>query len=191
MVRSRSFGQLTRQRAVSAALDSGFRHQLEALVARAGTRSPPNTPLQNLGQRLDLDTPTPHASHRELSSLVTTLRQEVAVLKNVMSASFDLQLDIQRAIRQEVCAAMGRSDAKHVGSESCAVAATQERVARAGACTVCLEKNVDCVLYACGHMCTCSLCARQLLSAGQKCPICRATVRDVIRAFIVTDSAVA
>ncbi|KAI0562498.1 hypothetical protein FGB62_59g16 [Gracilaria domingensis] len=130
-----------------------------------------------------------HASHAELASLVKSLQQEVTVLKNVMSASFDLQLDIQRAIRQEVCAAMSRAGVKQVAdSPSCAVQARTERVAKAGVCTVCLEKNVDCVLYACGHMCTCSLCARQLLSAGQKCPICRAPVRDVVRAFIVTEA---
>jgi len=55
-------------------------------------------------------------------------------------------------------------------------------------CTVCYERSVDCVLYSCGHMCLCYECALQLYrgarSAGQGlCPICRAPIRDVIRAY--------
>lgn len=168
-------------------LESEFRHQLEALISRRDAAPPTQRPLQ---PPLDLETPITHPSHSELTGLVRALQQEVTVLKNVMSASFDLQLDIQRAIRQEVCAAMANSSAKQVpDSSSCAVQAASARAVKAGACTVCLENSVDCVLYACGHMCTCSLCARQLLSSGQKCPICRAPVRDVVRAFIVTETA--
>ncbi|CAN8075204.1 unnamed protein product [Agarophyton chilense] len=186
IVRSRSFGQLNRQRAVSALLESEFRNQLEALISRGDTRAARTTSVPS---QLHLDTQISYPPQAELASLVKGLQQEITVLKNVMSASFDLQLDIQRSIRQEVCAALNRAGVKHVAhSPSCAVQARTERVAKAGACTVCLEKNVDCVLYACGHMCTCSLCARQLLSSGQKCPICRAPVRDVVRAFVVTEA---
>ena len=57
-----------------------------------------------------------------------------------------------------------------------------------GECTVCYERQVDCVLYSCGHMCLCFQCALELhrgsRSAGQGlCPICRAPIRDVIRAY--------
>jgi len=55
-------------------------------------------------------------------------------------------------------------------------------------CTVCYEHSVDCVLYSCGHMCLCYDCALTLYrgnrSGGQGlCPICRAPIRDVIRAY--------
>jgi len=55
-------------------------------------------------------------------------------------------------------------------------------------CTVCYERSVDCVLYSCGHMCLCYDCALTLYrgnrSGGQGlCPICRAPIRDVIRAY--------
>nr|CAG4642396.1 EOG090X03H5 [Evadne anonyx] len=56
-------------------------------------------------------------------------------------------------------------------------------------CTVCYERSVDCVLYSCGHMCLCYECAIQLYRGGSRnsaqglCPICRAPIRDVIRAY--------
>nr|CAG4640731.1 EOG090X03H5 [Eulimnadia texana] len=58
-----------------------------------------------------------------------------------------------------------------------------------GECTICYERNVDCVLYTCGHMCLCYVCALQLYRGGRQgqsqglCPICRAPIRDVIRAY--------
>jgi len=56
-------------------------------------------------------------------------------------------------------------------------------------CTVCYENSVDCVLYSCGHMCLCYGCAITLYRGGRNqggqglCPICRAPIRDVIRAY--------
>nr|CAG4647769.1 EOG090X03H5 [Moina brachiata] len=56
-------------------------------------------------------------------------------------------------------------------------------------CTVCYERSVDCVLYSCGHMCLCYDCALTLYRGGRSsgstglCPICRAPIRDVIRAY--------
>lgn len=51
-------------------------------------------------------------------------------------------------------------------------------------CTVCYERETDCVLYSCGHMCLCYDCALTLYRGGRGlCPICRAPIRDVIRAY--------
>lgn len=52
-------------------------------------------------------------------------------------------------------------------------------------CTVCYEKPVDCVLYTCGHMCMCYECALQQWKGrgGGFCPMCRLTIRDVIKTF--------
>lgn len=125
------------------------------------------------------------------------MREEISVLRNMISASFDLQLDIQRSIRQEVSAAMNNiATPSTMETSACTSDATHRKPASkemtsqpvaAGLCTVCLEKNVDSLLYGCGHMCTCSLCGRQLVAGGQSCPICRAPVRDVVRAFVVTE----
>lgn len=45
-------------------------------------------------------------SNLYLSREMTSLKAQVEEMKNMLKVSFDLQLDIQRAIRQEVAAAM-------------------------------------------------------------------------------------
>lgn len=157
----------------------------------------------------DAQPPYPGPSNAALEAIVRALREEVNVLKNVISASFDLQLDIQRSIRQEVSAAMNsparlslarpavqetstctaepEADMEQEGATSMVGKERTARPVAAGVCTVCLEARIDSLLYGCGHMCTCSMCGRQLIASGQSCPICRAPVRDVVRAFMVTE----
>lgn len=52
-------------------------------------------------------------------------------------------------------------------------------------CSVCYERQVDSVLYSCGHMCMCYTCALQQWRGrgGGVCPICRAVIKDVIRTY--------
>lgn len=50
-------------------------------------------------------------------------------------------------------------------------------------CVICYESDVDCVLYSCGHMCMCFSCAVQQFNSSGECPLCRATIRDVIRTY--------
>lgn len=52
-------------------------------------------------------------------------------------------------------------------------------------CTMCCQKEINSVLYKCGHMCMCFQCAmQQKQGAGNgQCPICRAVIKDVIRTF--------
>ena len=50
-------------------------------------------------------------------------------------------------------------------------------------CVICYESSVDCVLYSCGHMCMCFQCAVQQWGGAGECPLCRATIRDVIRTY--------
>ena len=50
-------------------------------------------------------------------------------------------------------------------------------------CVICYESDVDCVLYSCGHMCMCFQCAVQQWSQAGECPLCRASIRDVIRTY--------
>jgi len=53
-------------------------------------------------------------------------------------------------------------------------------------CSVCLERPIDCVLYTCGHMCMCYECAVGVHQAGVDggcCPICRQTIKDVIKIY--------
>ncbi|XP_034948175.1 protein neuralized isoform X2 [Chelonus insularis] len=52
-------------------------------------------------------------------------------------------------------------------------------------CSICYERNIDSVLYMCGHMCMCYPCAIQQWrgKGGGQCPLCRAQIRDVIRIY--------
>ncbi|XP_011303252.1 protein neuralized isoform X2 [Fopius arisanus] len=52
-------------------------------------------------------------------------------------------------------------------------------------CSICYERNIDSVLYMCGHMCMCYPCAIQQWrgKGGGHCPLCRAPIRDVIRIY--------
>ena len=51
-------------------------------------------------------------------------------------------------------------------------------------CSVCLERQPDCVLYMCGHMCLCYDCAVGICqSADASCPICRRPIIDIIKIF--------
>lgn len=51
-------------------------------------------------------------------------------------------------------------------------------------CTICYENAVDTVLYACGHMCLCYACGLKLKKmANACCPICRRTIKDIIKTY--------
>lgn len=54
-------------------------------------------------------------------------------------------------------------------------------------CLVCCLKPIDSVLYPCGHMCLCYDCGKKIHTAppesSGECPICRGSIRDVIRTF--------
>ncbi|XP_065216601.1 baculoviral IAP repeat-containing protein 3-like [Planococcus citri] len=53
-------------------------------------------------------------------------------------------------------------------------------------CSICMERTVNAVLYKCGHMCTCFICAVKLqqTSENKSCPVCRREITDVIRTYI-------
>jgi hypothetical protein len=225
------------QRAVSGALESAFRHELEAMLVQRGPRRGPRH-TQILGRsgggvqvatsNVDNDNPRDMSDvegpvlgigqhgndNPSLEGAVRALREEVAVLKNVIGASFDMQLDIQRAIRQEVSAAMNREPIRmpnangaelsaQVGSTGSSDPVTADGSSRdrswlaqnpndykpavSGTCIVCLESRVDAMLYSCGHMCSCAMCGRHLVASGQSCPICRAPIRDVVRVYMVAE----
>lgn len=130
----------------------------------------------------------PHAytqSNAAMGREIRDLRSEVQELKNMMRLSFDLQLDIQRSIRQEVAAALaqtlgGSSGPLPSASTTSGRLATPASIER---CLICDDHHVDTVLYQCGHLCLCHSCAMRLRQSGSNCPVCRAPIRDIMKTY--------
>ncbi|XP_067656830.1 uncharacterized protein [Haliotis asinina] len=202
--------ELLHSRLVSSTLDGEFRGTLEVhmqnhLESSGGNgeavanaiRSLPNTGIAHndfshlgLGQDLFEDnisvtsisaTAVPYAqSNLHLSREISSLKSQMEEMKNMMKLSFDLQLDIQRAIRQEVAAAISQATGATAAPP---VPATASRPVNDTHCLICLENTTDTVLYQCGHMCLCYACGKHLVSQSGKCPVCRAPIKDIIRAY--------
>jgi len=131
------------------------------------------------------------------------LKSQMDEMKRMLAMSMEIQMDTQRAIRQEVSAifssfmqsyqqprATTGEVPVHTPIPSEGPVHTPTLFAPpistpvcTGQCVICIENTIDTVLYTCGHMCCCNQCGMQLKIDGQNCPMCRAPIRDVIRAY--------
>mmetsp|Transcript_1691 Transcript_1691/g.3788 ORF Transcript_1691/g.3788 Transcript_1691/m.3788 type:complete len:456 (+) Transcript_1691:99-1466(+) len=131
------------------------------------------------------------AHSRDLQLQVQTMQGEIKNLSGLMAMCLDMQLDLQRAVRQEVAGTMrvaAAADPAGVADVTESVAASSAASQRWAAgdnssCIVCADKQRDAVLYRCGHLCSCYACARGLQQRGLPCPVCRADIVDVIRVY--------
>ncbi|XP_013383177.1 uncharacterized protein LOC106153697 [Lingula anatina] len=114
-----------------------------------------------------------------LSREMQIMKAQMEEMKNMLKVSFELQMDIQRAIRQEVSAAL----VKALGSTTEAPPTVRSPPVDDSRCLICLDANADSVLYQCGHLCMCHPCGLQLKARGSNCPVCRAPIKDIIRAY--------
>ncbi|KAF5475365.1 hypothetical protein F2P56_007174 [Juglans regia] len=94
------------------------------------------------------------------------LYQEMSELRKSIKSCMDMQMIMQKSMKQEVHSVRG------------------EGAPKTGNCCICYEMQVDSLLYRCGHMCTCLKCAHELQWSNGKCPICRAPIMDVVRAYV-------
>ncbi|KAE8729421.1 Ring/U-Box superfamily protein [Hibiscus syriacus] len=166
----------------------------ETALALPSARMPPMQPLWDQdSHHYDW---VPHDAHQcfgieweivnDLRIDMARLQQRMNNMQRMLEACMDIQLELQRSIRQEVSAALNRS----AGSQGMIDDNLPKDVSnwdnvRKGICCICCEGNIDSLLYRCGHMCTCSKCANELVHGEGKCPMCRAPVVEVIRAYSI------
>ncbi|KAM3862647.1 E3 ubiquitin-protein ligase NEURL1-like [Diretmus argenteus] len=88
-----------------------------------------------------------------------------------------LNTSYQTAFTSSTGTTPGSPFSSHPESPSCSGSWSDE-------CTICYENVVDTVLYACGHMCLCYACGLKLKKmANACCPICRRTIKDIIKTY--------
>ncbi|XP_060958234.1 uncharacterized protein LOC115701172 isoform X5 [Cannabis sativa] len=165
------------------------------------TRPIPPPPPPMWDQRPHRDTFTQHEMHQRFGIVceweiindmridMARLQQRMNNLQRMMETCMDMQLELQRSIRQEVSAALNRPAASQAvlceDESGLAMDDTKWDHVRKGMCCICSNTNIDSLLYRCGHMCTCSKCANELVESKGKCPMCRAPVVEVIRAYSI------
>mgnify|MGYP001276740271 CR=1 FL=1 len=54
-------------------------------------------------------------------------------------------------------------------------------------CVVCMVERRDTTVMPCRHMCLCQDCAKNLVSGGSKCPICRRGVQCFFLLYTIID----
>ncbi|KAK9152574.1 hypothetical protein Sjap_000054 [Stephania japonica] len=113
----------------------------------------------------------------DLRGHLASLHQEMAELQKSMKSCMEMQMTLRSSIKQEVAAAVSHS----IHGE--AKESFKQVQSKKGNCCICYETKIDSLLYRCGHMCTCFNCANELQWSSSKCPICRAPILDVVRAY--------
>ncbi|KAF5742394.1 RING/U-box superfamily protein [Tripterygium wilfordii] len=100
------------------------------------------------------------------------MQREMLELRKSIQSCMEMQMQCQNSMKQEVHSVQGEANN------------SLDRALKNRRCCICYEMQVDSLLYRCGHMCTCLKCAHELQWSSGKCPVCRAPIDDVVRAFL-------
>lgn len=195
---------------VSNILRTDFRQELERLVEqRVETVGSDGRVVEQFVRSLPGNRNHYHAPHQyqvaaSTSNEIHELSKQINEMKQMLAMTMEIQLDTQRAIRHEVSAIFNAFIQDYLASDRVSTSTSsvhpeqpsrpftlpqpvQSSPINRGQCVVCIEGSVDTVLYQCGHMCVCHSCGLKLKMDGQNCPMCRAAIRDVIRAYVINE----
>jgi hypothetical protein len=139
-------------------------------------------------QRINTHQPLEWETINEMRMEMSRLHERMNKMQNLLEVCMEMQLELQRSVRQELSAALNRSSHSpetHSTSSQEDDESKWDHV-RKGICCICSDNNINSLLYRCGHMCTCSKCADNLVEEKGKCPMCRAPVIEVVRAYSIT-----
>ncbi|KAK1375741.1 MlaD domain-containing protein [Heracleum sosnowskyi] len=111
----------------------------------------------------------------DMKGHVEQIHQELSDLRKALSICISMQQAKPQNLMQTELSDPIHSVATEKSTESIS------KTSRKGSCCLCSESEVDSLLYRCGHMCTCFKCAEELQWNSGKCPICKASIQDVVQ----------
>ena len=149
------------------------------IQARTSDNASQHGDVDNLDSASSLNEQRAYRSTLRNTKEIRELKTEINELKTLLKLSFELQLDMQRSLKQEINALI--SNTFH--NDASASLLNLSRPSNEGSCLICTESQVDTVFYPCGHMCACYVCSMNLKQKNHNCPVCRAPIKDIIRTY--------